>query len=167
MGHSASRMILAVAGRPASGRVPGLGRSGCVPATRQRGDVVVKPDVETMGIAPEERTMAMFAHLSGLSGYIIPLGGAVVPLVIWLVRRDSLAISTIAKQALWLNLVVFLVFAASWVLMLTVVLIPLVLVTWGVLGLAALVLPVIGAIRANEGIYYRYPVVGLRPDSPA
>jgi uncharacterized Tic20 family protein len=33
-------------------------------------------------IPPEERTMAALTHLSGLSGYIIPLGGAIVPIII-------------------------------------------------------------------------------------
>jgi uncharacterized protein len=114
-----------------------------------------------MVIAPEDRTMAMLTHLSGLSGYIIPLGGAIVPIIIWIVRKDSPVISTIAKQALWLNLVIFLTFATSWILFLTIVLIPFVFLLWGLLGLVALVLPVVGSIKANEGRYYRYPVVGL------
>ena len=28
----------------------------------------------------------------------------------------------------------------------------------------ALALPVVGAIKANDGSYYRYPVVGVNPD---
>jgi len=27
-------------------------------------------------------------------------------------------------------------------------------------GLAAIVLPIVGAIKANDGVYYRYPLVG-------
>lgn len=113
-------------------------------------------------IAPEDRTMAALTHLSGLSGYIIPLGGAIVPIVIWLVRKDSPAISTIAKQAVWLNFMVYVLVGLSALLLLTIVLIPIVFVFWGVLALAAIVLPIVGAIRANEGTYYRYPIVGLR-----
>ena len=37
-------------------------------------------------IAPEERTLAALTHLSGLSGYIVPLGGVLVPIIIWAVR---------------------------------------------------------------------------------
>ena len=64
------------------------------------------PDT-TLPITADERAMAAITHLSGLAGYIIPLGGVIVPIVIWLTRRDSPAISSIAKQAVLLNLFVF------------------------------------------------------------
>jgi uncharacterized Tic20 family protein len=112
-------------------------------------------------IAPDERTMAALTHLSGLAGYVIPLGGAIVPIVIWMVRKDSPIISTIAKQALWLNLMFYILFGAAAILMLTVILIPFVFAFWAVLGIAAVVLPIIGAIKANQGTYYKYPVLGL------
>jgi uncharacterized protein len=114
-------------------------------------------------IAPEERTLAALTHLSGLSGYIIPLGGVVVPVIIWAVKSDSKVISSIAKQAVLLNFVVFVLIAATALLWLTVVLIPVVILFWVALGLAAVALPIIGAIRAFEGRYYRYPVIGITP----
>ena len=114
-------------------------------------------------ITPEERTMAALAHLSGLAGYVVPLGGAIVPILIWIIRSDSPVISSIAKQALLLNIVVFLLVAGTLVLWLTLILIPAVLLFWGLLTLAAIALPVIGAIKTNQGIYYRYPVVGVAP----
>jgi uncharacterized Tic20 family protein len=115
-------------------------------------------------IIPEpERTLAALTHLSGLSGYVIPLGGVVVPIILWAVKRDSPVVSSIAKQALLLNAVVFLCVAASAVLWLTLILIPLVLLFWGLLCLVAVVLPIVGAVRAFEGHYYRYPVIGIGP----
>ena len=114
-------------------------------------------------IAAEERGLAAITHLSGLAGYVVPLGGAIVPLIIWFVKRDSAVISGIAKQALLLNVVVFLVIGASAILWLTVILIPLVVLLWCALSLVAIVLPVVGAIKASDGHYYRYPVVGLPP----
>ena len=116
-------------------------------------------------IVPEERTLAALTHLSGLSGYIIPLGGVVVPIIIWAVKSDSRVISSVAKQALLLNLVVFALIAATALLWLTVILIPLVILFWVLLGLAAIALPIVGAIRALDGLYYRYPVVGVAPQA--
>ena len=55
-------------------------------------------DTTTMTIAPEERTLAALTHLSGLASYVIPLGGALVPIIIWVVKSDSKVISSIAKQ---------------------------------------------------------------------
>jgi uncharacterized Tic20 family protein len=114
-------------------------------------------------IAPEERALATLTHLSGLAGYIFPFGGIIVPIVIWMTKKDSPVISCIAKQAILLNLIVFLTFCVSWVLFLTILLIPFVIAGWVVLGIAAVALPIIGAIRAGDGNYYRYPVVGVEP----
>ena len=118
--------------------------------------------VDHSQIPQEERTLAALTHLSGLAGYILPLGGVIVPIIIWVVKGESRAISTIAKQALLLNVVVFVVGLASAILLLTVILIPLVILLWTVLALVALALPIVGALNANDGIYYQYPLVALR-----
>jgi len=116
-------------------------------------------------IAQEDRTLAALTHLSGLSGYIVPLGGILVPILIWMTKKDHPVIASIAKQAILLNVTVFVILCTSWVLFLTIVLIPAVILGWVVLGIAAVALPIIGAIRANEGRYYRYPVVGVTPNT--
>lgn len=120
-------------------------------------------------IPQDQRTMAAFTHLSGLAGYIIPLGGAIVPILIWLVKKEDRLIATIAKQALWLNVIGFVLGGILTVAIIvsaaTVILIPLAIV----LGLVAFVLsifviamPIVGAVKAWDGRYYSYPVVGLR-----
>ena len=114
-------------------------------------------------IEPQERTLAVITHLSGLAGYLVPLGGIIVPIVIWVVKSDSRIISSIAKQAILLNVAVFLTIAVTAVLWITLILIPLVILFWIVLGLVAIVLPIVGAFRAADGRYYRYPVVGIDP----
>lgn len=114
-------------------------------------------------IAAEDRTMAALTHLAGLSGYVVPLGGVIVPIIIWLTRRDSPVISGIARQAVLLNVLVFALIVTSAVLWLTLILIPLVLLFWIALGLTAIALPIVGAIKASQGTYYRYPVVGTQP----
>ena len=124
-----------------------------------------EPGMSHMAIAPEDRTLAALTHLSGLSGYIVPLGGILVPILIWMTKKDSPVIASIAKQAILLNLTVFLLVCSGVVLFFTVILIPLVILAWVALGLAAVALPIIGAIRANDGRYYRYPVVGVTPDN--
>lgn len=118
---------------------------------------------EPLVIAPEDRTLAALTHLSGLAGYVLPLGGVLVPVIIWGVRSESPVISSLAKQALLLNLIVFLLFATTLVLWLTIILIPFVILFWIGLGVAAIALPIIGAIKANQGLYFEYPVVGITP----
>jgi hypothetical protein len=122
-------------------------------------------DASPLIIPPHERTLAALTHISGLSGYLIPLGGVLVPIIIWAVKSDSKVISSIAKQALLLNIIVFVLIACSALLWLTVVLIPLVILFWVVLGIAAIALPIVGTIKALDGTYFRYPVVGVAPAS--
>ena len=114
-------------------------------------------------ISAEERVLAAITHLSGLAGYVIPLGGVIVPIIIWVVKSDSPVISSIAKQALLLNVAVFLIFSTLAVLWMTIILIPLVILTWIALGLVAIALPILGAVKASDGTYYKYPVVGIEP----
>lgn len=114
-------------------------------------------------IPAEERTLAALTHLSGLSGYLVPFAGVVVPIIIWVVKSDSKVVSSVAKQAVILNVAVFVLILGTVPLALTVILLPLAILLWVVLGLAALALPIIGAIKASEGTYYRYPVIGASP----
>ena len=114
-------------------------------------------------ISSDERGLAVITHLSGLAGYLIPFGGVIVPVIIWVVKKDSPVISSIAKQALLLNVIVFVVFCALAVLWITIILIPLVILAWIALGIVAAVLPIVGAVKASDGKYYKYPVVGVEP----
>ncbi len=123
---------------------------------------------QQVGVSPEaipsaERSLAVMTHLSGLAGYIIPLGGVIVPIVIWIVKSDNRTISAIAKQAVFLNVVVFLLALLLFLPALTLILIPISIVGWLALALAALALPIIGAVKASEGTFYSYPVIGTRP----
>lgn len=120
-------------------------------------------DTPTLSILPEDRTLAALTHLSGLSGYVIPLGGIMVPIIIWAVKSESKVISSIAKQAIVLNVVVFILIVCSAILWVTLILIPLVILFWVLLALAAVALPIIGAIKAWDGNYFKYPVVGVAP----
>ncbi len=114
-------------------------------------------------IAPEDRTLAMLTHLSGLAGYIIPLGGIIVPIVIWFSKSENKTITAIAKQAIILNIAVFVCILALALLALTIILIPVSIVVGGALFLAAIVLPIVGAVKASDGEFYTYPVIGTRP----
>jgi uncharacterized Tic20 family protein len=114
-------------------------------------------------IQSDDRGLAAITHLSGLAGYVVPLGGVLVPIIIWIVKSESAVISNIAKQAVLLNLIVFVLIAATAVLWITIILIPVVILFWCILGIVAIALPIVGAIKASQGDYYRYPVIGMGP----
>jgi uncharacterized Tic20 family protein len=113
----------------------------------------------------QERQWAMFAHLSALLGLIITghwfgWGCFLGPLIIWLVKKDTMPfVNDQGKEALNFNITVAIVFFALFVLtLITLGLGVLIAVPVGVVvGVAWLVFTIIAAIRANEGVRYRYP----------
>jgi uncharacterized Tic20 family protein len=97
----------------------------------------------------------MIAHLSAFVGVVIPLGNIIAPLVIWLVKRDqSPFVADHAREALNFNITVGI--AAIVCTVLVIVLIGFVL--WVALAIYWLVMTIVAAIKANEGVTYRYPL---------
>ena len=117
------------------------------------------------GVPAEERQWAMFAHLSALAGGLLTsaIGGwgfFLGPLVIWLMKKDTMPfVADQAKEALNFNITVsaaMLVLVVLGVVTLGLgflIAMPLMLI----IGIAALVFIVMAAIKANEGVAYRYP----------
>ncbi|MGN6313747.1 MAG: DUF4870 domain-containing protein [Rhodanobacteraceae bacterium] len=113
----------------------------------------------------EERQWAMFAHLSALlgglvTGWVGGWGWFLGPLIIWLVKRDTMPfVNDQAKEALNFNITIAIVFIILTILSVAtlgfglVVALPLMFI----IGIAALVLIIMAAVKANEGKAYRYP----------
>jgi uncharacterized Tic20 family protein len=130
--------------------------------------VVPPPPSEPMAGAPsaEERQWAMFAHLSALLGALLTgvWGGGwgcfIGPLVIWLVKKDTMPfVNDQGKEALNFNITVAIAFVVLFLLSVMtfgiglIIAIPL----WIIIGISWLVCTIIAAIKANEGVLYRYP----------
>ena len=130
--------------------------------------VVPPPPSASMTGAPsaEERQWAMFAHLSALLGALLTgvWGGGwgcfIGPLVIWLVKKDTMPfVNDQGKEALNFNITVAIAFVVLFLLSVMtfgiglIIAIPL----WIIIGIGWLVCTIIAAIKANEGVLYRYP----------
>ena len=98
---------------------------------------------------PEDRTMAMLAHLGGI------IAGFLVPLIIWLIKKDqSKFINDQGKEALNFQITMLIanvVAGASMLLLIGFVLLPAVIVV-------NIVFCILGGMAANRGEAYRYPV---------
>lgn len=106
------------------------------------------------GVNAEEKQWGMFAHLASLAGIIIPLDNLLGPLIVWLVKKDTMPfVADQGKEALNFNITVFIAAFISGIL--TLVLIGFLLLI--VVGIAWLVLTVLAALAANKGEAYRYP----------
>ena len=106
-------------------------------------------------ISQDEKTWGMLAHLSTLVGLIVPFGSVLGPLVVWLIKKDTMPFAAEqGKEALNFNITVLIAFIVSAIL--TIVLIGFLLML--VVGLAWLVLSILAALAANKGEAYRYPM---------
>lgn len=128
--------------------------------------VAPPPAASTVVPTAEERQWAMFAHLSALLGAILTgaFGGGwgcfIGPLVIWLVKKDTMPfVADQGKEALNFNITVAIALVVLVLLSVMTLGIGLIIAIplWVVIGIGWLVLTIIAAIKANEGVPYRYP----------
>jgi uncharacterized Tic20 family protein len=123
------------------------------------------PGTNPSDVPAEQRQWAMFAHLSAIAGAILTSGvggwGTFLgPLIIWLIKKDTMPfVDDQAKEALNYNITVAIVFLALWVLVFLTLGIGFLvaLPAWVVIGIAWLVFTIIAAVKANDGVGYRYP----------
>ena len=109
----------------------------------------------------EERQWGLFGHLSSLAGLFTGgVGNIVGPLIIWLIKKDTMAFaSDQAKEALNFNITLLII---SVVLVLATVFtlgiaIFITLPLGVIIGIAWLVLTIVASMKANNGEAYRYP----------
>lgn len=104
-----------------------------------------------------ERNWAVFCHLGGFALYVLPfmLGNVLVPLVIWLMKRnESPYIDEHGREAL--NFQISMTIYATVAFALAFLLIGFLLLP--PLAIFHFVLMVIASVRASQGELYRYPL---------
>jgi uncharacterized Tic20 family protein len=129
-------------------------------------DINPAPTGAESGIPAEERQWAMFAHLSALAGGLLTsaVGGwgfFIGPLVIWLMKKETMPfVADQAKEALNFNITVSAIFLILLILSFLTLGIGFLITApvMFIIGIAALVFIIIAAIKANDGIRYRYPL---------
>ena len=113
-------------------------------------------EVDTVHVPDkEERTWGMLCHLVVFTGYIIPFASIIGPLVIWMIKRDEMPfVDDQGKESLNFQITIMLALIVSALLMF--VLIGFVLIF--VVVIFQFIMIIIASIKANEGVYYRYPL---------
>ncbi len=105
-------------------------------------------------VAADQRQWAMFAHLAALSGFVIPFGNIIGPLVIWLLKKDEMPfVDDQGRESLNFQITASLAILVAALLM--IVLVGFILLP--ILAIGALIFTIIGGVKANEGVTYRYP----------
>ncbi len=103
----------------------------------------------------DERMWGMFCHLSALSGFVIPFGNIIGPLIIYSMKKDEYAfVADQGKESLNFQISVLIYLMISGIAVLLIVGIFMLITV----GLLSLILTVVASVRANDGEYYRYPL---------
>lgn len=102
----------------------------------------------------EERKWAMWCHLSAALLYFTAIGGFLVPMVIWLTKRDTMPfVDDQGKETLNFQITIMLALIVSGILTLVLIGFPMLV---GFL-LFHFIATIIATVRASEGVLYRYP----------
>lgn len=105
-------------------------------------------------LTAEDKQWGMLAHLSALSGFLIPFGNIGGPLLVWLLKKDgSKFVDDQGKESLnfQISMTIYAIAAGlSVLLFIGFLLLPLVLLMW-------LILTIVASVRASNGEPYRYP----------
>ena len=106
-------------------------------------------------VSKDEQNWAMGCHLAALSGFLVPFGNIIGPLVVWLIKRAEMPmVDRHGKEALNFQITVMIAFLIS--IPLCFILIGFVLMA--VVGVGALVLTIMAAVKVSNGDYeHRYP----------
>ena len=123
----------------------------------QREKAKILNETTSLGSKPlfglEENTYLMLMHVSQLLGLLIPLAGFVVPVLMWIINKDTHANVDIHGKNILNFTISYLIYSA--VLAVTIIGIPLLVV----LGILYLVFVILAAVKANNGEYWRYPFI--------
>lgn len=102
----------------------------------------------------DERLWGMLCHLLSFSGYIIPFGSVLGPLIIWMIKKDEMPfVDDQGKESLNFQLTMLIAVIISAIL--CFVLIGFLLL--GVVLIFQIVVVIMASIKANDGVKYRYP----------
>lgn len=123
------------------------------PYTPPSARILPPADVDS-SLTPPVKTSGMLCHLLALCGYVIPFGNIIGPLIVWLTQKDkSPFIDHHGKESLNFQITVTIAAFVCIILCFVLIGIPLLFA----LGIYALIMSIIGAIKANEGRLYSYP----------
>ncbi len=103
----------------------------------------------------DEKQMGMFLHLSGLAfALVFPLG-IVLPIILWQTQKDKMmALDVHGKMVTNWMISATIYGVVSFVLMFILI----GFLTGAAVWLMAIIFPIIGAIKANNGEFWDYPL---------
>jgi len=111
------------------------------------------------GVSKDSKTWGMLCHLGGLAGFIFPFGNIIAPLVIWLIKKnEDKFVDVQGKEALNFQITLIIAGISGFILTILVITacvgVPLLIAV----SICNLIFCIMGAVKANNGESYHYPV---------
>lgn len=103
----------------------------------------------------EVKQFCMLMHLSQFAGFVVPFGGLILPIIMWSTNKEhSQLVDLHGKNIVnWvISSTIYMIIGI--ILIIAIIGIPILIAV----GLCSLIFTIIGAIKANEGIIYKYPL---------
>ena len=112
------------------------------------------PNQVTVSTQFDEKTWTVILHLSQFCGFLVPLAGLIVPIVLWQMKKnESVLIDQHGRIVANWMITAFIAGVVFFMLSFVLIGIPLLII----LGVLCVIFPIIGAIKANEGTVWPYP----------
>jgi uncharacterized Tic20 family protein len=113
------------------------------------------PEMPKPELSEQEKNMGMFCHLAALSGYVIPMGWLVGPLILWLAKKETMPyVNQEGKKSINFQITILLYSLISGVLCLIFIGF---LLLFG-LTIFNLIMVIVNGIKAGKGEETRYPL---------
>lgn len=106
------------------------------------------------GMSSDEKMWGMFIHLSQFCGYVLPLAGLLVPIILWQIKKNESEIIDRHGRIVvnWIITALIVGFVGA-LLCVIIIGFPLLLA----LSVASIAFPIIGGVKANNGEVWKYP----------
>ncbi|WP_220338299.1 DUF4870 domain-containing protein [Wenzhouxiangella sediminis] len=113
------------------------------------------PESDMSSDDKETNNWAMILHLSMLSGLVVPLAGLVVPIVIYVLKKDSMPGLKPHGYVVFNWMISAIIYA---IISMILMIVGIGFLLLAALGLVSLIFPIIGGVKASEGEVWPYPL---------
>lgn len=121
-------------------------------------EIINKKTMEITAVTPtlkEDKQLLVLTHLSQLLDFVTGVGGFIVPLVLWLTKKDEIEGMDVHGKAILnfrISMFLYLLLCIPGILLLGLGIIGMI-----VIGIMSFAYPIVNAIRVNEGKEPKYP----------
>jgi uncharacterized Tic20 family protein len=112
--------------------------------------------IKSKDVSKEDKNLAAIMHLSILAGLLLPFVGILVPIIIWVLKKnESPYIDDQGKEAI--NFIINIFIVGIFVGILCMIVVGFILLV--PLALYLIIAPIVAAAKCSDGVYYKYPFI--------